>query len=91
MIPGYRMDDGMTEQRKLALLCLIHHNITLNKSAYEFCDHVVTEGYLNNIETNEEGMQRHGGDIVSFASEKLMKHFHTWQDTHEKNNNTKSD
>ena len=91
MIPGYRMDDGMTELRKLALLCLIHHNITLNKSAYEFCDHVVTEGYLNNIETNEEGMQRHGGDIVSFASEKLMKHFHTWQDTHEKNNNTKSD
>tara|TARA_R100000329_G_scaffold134807_1_gene114944 strand:+ start:198 stop:473 length:276 start_codon:yes stop_codon:yes gene_type:complete len=90
MIPGYRMDDGMTEQRKLALLCLIHHNITLNKSAYEFCDHVVTEGYLNNIETNEEGMQRHGGDIVSFASEKLMKHFHAWQDTHEKNNNTKS-
>ena len=54
MIPGYRMDDGMTEQRKLALLCLIHHNITLNKSAYEFCDHVVTEGYLINLETNEE-------------------------------------
>lgn len=83
MIPEYRMDDGMTEQRKLALLCLIHHNISINKSAYEFCDHVVAEGYLNNIETNEEGMQRHGGDIVSFASEKLMKHYHTWQDTHD--------
>ena len=44
---------------------------------------MVAEGYLNNIETNEEGMQRHGGDIVSFASEKLMKHFHKWQDTHD--------
>ena len=69
MIPEYRMDDGMTEQRKLALLCLIHHNISINKSAYEFCDHVVAEGYLNNIETYEEGMQRHGGDIVSVASD----------------------
>ena len=65
-------------------MCLIHHNIDINKSAYEFCDYVVTEGLLDNIqEEGEEGLRRHGGDIVSLASEKLMTHFHTWQDTHD--------
>ena len=83
MIPEYRIDDDMVETRRLALMCLIHHNIDINKSAYEFCDYVVTEGYLDNIQENEEGMQRHGGDIVSLASEKLMTHFHRWQDMHE--------
>ena len=91
MIPEYRMDDGMTEQRKLALLCLIHHNISINKSAYEFCDHVVTEGLLDNIqEEGEEGLRRHGGDIVSLASEKLMTHYHRWQDMHEETNRQES-
>ena len=42
--------------------------------------------YLNNIqEEGEEGLRRHGGDIVSLASEKLMTHFHRWQDMHENN------
>jgi|TARA_B100002019_G_scaffold226824_1_gene199895 hypothetical protein len=89
MIPSFRQDDGNTELRQLALLCLIHHNIPLNRSAYEFCDHCVTAGYLNNISTDEEGIRRHGGDLVSFASEKLMKHFHTWQN-HEKDINQKN-
>tara|TARA_Y100000401_G_C8125879_1_gene127614 strand:+ start:107 stop:391 length:285 start_codon:yes stop_codon:yes gene_type:complete len=84
MIPEYRIDDDKVETRRLALMCLIHHNIDINKSAYEFCDYVVTEGLLDNIEEEgEEGLRRHGGDIVSLASEKLMTHFHTWQDTHD--------
>ena len=45
MIPEYRIDDDKVETRRLALMCLIHHNIIdINKSAYEFCDYVVTEG-----------------------------------------------
>ena len=50
MIPEYRIDDDKVETRRLALMCLIHHNIDINKSAYEFCDYVVTEGLLDNIE-----------------------------------------
>ena len=84
MIPEYRIDDDNQETRRLCLMCLIHHNIDINTSAYKFCDHVVTEGLLDNIqEEGEEGLRRHGGDIVSLASEKLMTHYHKWQDMHE--------
>tara|TARA_B100001989_G_scaffold182525_1_gene132693 strand:+ start:3243 stop:3515 length:273 start_codon:yes stop_codon:yes gene_type:complete len=86
MIPQWRQEDGNTEIRQLALLCLIRHNIPLNRSAYEFCDHVVTEGYLNNIQDNKDGLQLHGGDVVSFASSLLMTHFHQWQSHEEKVN-----
>ena len=55
MIPEYRIDDDKVETRRLALMCLIHHNIDINKSAYEFCDYVVTEGFLDNIQ--EEGVE----------------------------------
>ena len=89
MIPEYRIDDDKVETRRLALMCLIHHNIDINKSAYEFCDYAVTEGLRDNWqeEYGEAGLRRHGGDIVSLASEKLMTHFHRWQDMHEKNIN----
>ena len=91
MIPSFRQDDGNTEMRQLALMCLIRHNINLNRSAYEFCDHVVTEGLLDNIQDEgEEGLRRHGGDIVSLASEKLMTHYHRWQDMHEETNRQES-
>jgi len=90
MIEDWRYNESKMDQRKVCLLCLIDEGFEINRSAYEFCHTMVSQGALESIAPTEDNdfladeIRQFKGDYMAYAKSKVLTEWKSWRQVNEK-------